>query len=250
MTSATALSPRAVRVSGLALRRGERELVAGLDLTVEPGTALLLRGPNGAGKSTLLLALAGLLRPEVGTIDLGASADERPATLIHFLGHLPAVRPRLTLAETLRFWGELLGAPPSLPPSPLEGEGPRVGGGAAARRGTPTPNPSPQGGGEAGARTWSVGRALDRVGLGGLGDHDAGHLSQGQTRRLALARLLLVHRPIWLLDEPTAALDTGGEALVAALIAAHCAAGGTVIAATHDDIDLPHVRVETLTLGS
>jgi heme exporter protein A len=74
-------------------------------------------------------------------------------------------------------------------------------------------------------------------------------LSQGQTRRLALARLLIAERPIWLLDEPTAALDTGGEALVGRLVTGHCAAGGTVIAATHDDLNLGPLKVDTLRLG-
>jgi heme exporter protein A len=218
MTSANAFAPRAVRVSGLSLRRGEIDVVSRLSFEVRPGTVLLVRGPNGAGKSTLLLALAGLLRPEAGSIEVGAGPDERPATLLHFLGHLSAVRPHLTLGETLRFWGNLLGAPP----------------------------PSPQVGGEA-ADPVSI--ALEGVGLGGLDGNDAGHLSQGQTRRLALARLLIASRPLWLLDEPTAALDAGGEALVGRLITEHCAAGGTVIAATHDDLDLERVKVETLRLG-
>lgn len=78
--------------------------------------------------------------------------------------------------------------------------------------------------------------ALERVGLGGLGPIAAGHLSAGQTRRLALARLLVSDRRLWLLDEPFAALDKTGEALVENLINARLAAGGAVIAATHDDI--------------
>jgi heme exporter protein A len=78
--------------------------------------------------------------------------------------------------------------------------------------------------------------ALARVGLGGLADIAAGHLSAGQTRRLALARLLVSDRPIWLLDEPLAALDSPGAALVEAQIAERLASGGAVIAATHDDI--------------
>jgi heme exporter protein A len=78
--------------------------------------------------------------------------------------------------------------------------------------------------------------ALDRVGLGGLGGIEAGHLSAGQTRRLALARLLASDRRLWLLDEPLAALDESGSALVEALIAERLATGGGVIAASHDDI--------------
>lgn len=88
--------------------------------------------------------------------------------------------------------------------------------------------------------------ALQRVGLGGLGPLDAGYLSAGQTRRLALARLLVTDRPIWLLDEPLSALDAEGDTLVAGLIAERLASGGAVIAATHDD--LPGAT-QTLTLG-
>jgi len=78
--------------------------------------------------------------------------------------------------------------------------------------------------------------ALEAVGLGGIGSIEAGHLSAGQTRRLALARLLVTPRPVWLLDEPTASLDAAGDALVARLIGEHLKSGGAVIAATHDDI--------------
>lgn len=79
-------------------------------------------------------------------------------------------------------------------------------------------------------------RALERVGLGGLDDIEAGHLSAGQTRRLGLARLLVTDRPLWLLDEPTAALDDRGAALVEELIAERRASGGAVLAATHHDL--------------
>jgi len=89
--------------------------------------------------------------------------------------------------------------------------------------------------------------ALDQVGLGDLGGLDAGYLSAGQTRRLALARLLVTDRKLWLLDEPLAALDAAGDTVVARLIADRLASGGAVIAATHDD--LPGAT-RTLTLGS
>lgn len=101
-----------------------------------------------------------------------------------------------------------------------------------------------------GATGDSVDNALDRVGLGDLSMLDAGYLSAGQSRRLALARLLVTQRPIWLLDEPTAALDIEGHQLVTGLIADHLDAGGIAIAATHDPITLPDTaRVETLALG-
>lgn len=99
-----------------------------------------------------------------------------------------------------------------------------------------------------GAAGVKPGAALETVGLGGLGGIEAGHLSAGQTRRLALARLLVSRRPVWLLDEPLAALDASGEALVAGLIDAHCSQGGIAVAATHQDIGLAGPS-ETLLLG-
>jgi heme exporter protein A len=88
--------------------------------------------------------------------------------------------------------------------------------------------------------------ALETVGLGGLDTLDAGYLSAGQTKRLALARLLVTDRKLWLLDEPTASLDVDGDALVARLVATRLGSGGTIIAATHDDIP---GTTRTLTLG-
>ena len=93
--------------------------------------------------------------------------------------------------------------------------------------------------------------ALDEVGLGRLVDLDAGYLSAGQSRRLALARLLVSQRPLWLLDEPTAALDSAGHELVSKLIDRHLDMGGLAIAATHDPITLPGPgRLHTLLLGA
>ncbi|GAB5429188.1 MAG: hypothetical protein Devi2KO_26470 [Devosia indica] len=90
--------------------------------------------------------------------------------------------------------------------------------------------------------------ALDRVGLGRTAHLDAGYLSAGQQRRLVLARLLVSPRPVWLLDEPSAALDAAGRDLVAALLADHLRNGGLAVIATHDDIALPGAA--TLTLGA
>lgn len=93
--------------------------------------------------------------------------------------------------------------------------------------------------------------ALAEVGLDHLRDLDAGYLSAGQGRRLALARLLVSQRPLWLLDEPTAALDTEGHRLVERLIDRHLGMGGLAIAATHDPITLHDpARLETLVLGA
>ena len=75
--------------------------------------------------------------------------------------------------------------------------------------------------------------ALDTVGLGGIGHLPFGYLSTGQRRRAAIANLLLSHRPLWLLDEPTAGLDKASEERFAGLMERHCAEGGIVVAATH-----------------
>ena len=209
-------------------RGSERTLFSGIAFTIEPGGVLLVRGPNGAGKSSLLLALAGILRPEAGQIEF-STGDERPGEALHFLGHLNAVKPRLTLAENLRFWVDLYGGSQGTP-SPRRGrrwrEAPDEGGGPHTRSPPPAtsgqaenpPHPPfghlPPRSGEGDLSTdngIAISEALEAVGLGGLDHHDAGHLSQGQTRRLALARLVAIPRPVWLLDEPTAALDTGGE---------------------------------------
>jgi heme exporter protein A len=200
-----------LKVSGLACRRGERLLIDHLDFEVEAGEILLLRGPNGAGKTTLLLALAGIVRPEAGSIALtGGEADAGPSSDLHLLGHQPAVKSRLSVTENLRFWADINGGDRLL-----------------------------------------IEPALTAVGLGHADALEAGHLSAGQTRRLALARLLVAERPVWLLDEPTAALDTDGELLVGRLLDAHLLRGGLVVAATHHDLALrPPVRLRTLTLGA
>lgn len=90
--------------------------------------------------------------------------------------------------------------------------------------------------------------ALDRVGLARAARLDAAYLSAGQQRRLALARLLVSPRPVWLLDEPSAALDVAGQALLTDLLDAHFAAGGLAVIATHDAIAARGLT--TLTLGA
>jgi len=209
MSPPHALPPRRLQVSGLSCRRGERLLVEALDFAVEPGEILLLRGPNGAGKTTLLLALAGIVRPVAGRIEIAGGEVGRDAAELHLLPHLAAVKARLSVAENLRFWADLNGGDRGL-----------------------------------------IAPALQAVGLARIETLAAGYLSAGQTRRLALARLLVADRPLWLLDEPTAALDREGELLVGRLIDAHLMRGGLVVAATHHDLALsPPDRVRTLTLG-
>ncbi len=177
-----------VRADGVAAVRGERLVLEGVSLGVQPGGALLLLGPNGSGKSTLLRLLAGLRRPDGGTI----TWPDTPVP-VAYLAHADGIKPGLTAAENLRF--------------------------AAAGR--------------------PAAAALAALGLAGLADLPARMLSAGQRRRLALARLPLSPARLWLLDEPTLGLDTASLALLASLLARHRAAGGGVVAATHQEIVLP-----------
>lgn len=201
---------RHLNVSNLACIRGERDVFFNVGFSVGPGELLLLRGPNGAGKTSLLMCLCGFVPTAEGTIDwVGRTADEEPGTDTHFVGHLSAVKPGLTVAENLRFWA-------------------LVNGGDANQ----------------------VDVVLEAAGLAHAAEIDAGLLSAGQTRRLALSRLSVAPRPIWLLDEPTAALDAAGDKWVSGLIDHQLDRGGMVIAATHLDVTLKDQnRVKTVQIG-
>ena len=185
----------------LACRRGGRTVFAGLGFRLAAGTAALVRGPNGAGKSSLLRIVAGLLPPAAGDVRLGG---------------VSLVQDRTGLQEGLMLAGHLDAVKPALT--------------VAENLGAWT--------GILGAGRGRAAAALDRFGLGAIADRPAGQCSAGQRRRLGLARLLLVDRPLWLLDEPTVSLDAASAALVADLVRAHAAAGGMALIATHIDIGL------------
>lgn len=183
----------------LACWRGERAVFAGLSFTLPPGGALLLVGANGAGKSSLLRLLAGLVPLAEGAL-LWQGAD--------------ALADRVAHAARLRYLSHQDALKPSL----------------SARE-----NLSFY------ARLWGgdVEAALEAVGLAELAELPARVLSSGQKRRLALARLALAPAPLWLLDEPTVGLDTASVERLGVLLAAHRAAGGAVLAATHLPLPLP-----------
>jgi heme exporter protein A len=190
-------SPQRLVGERLICERGGREVFRDVSFSLDAGRALALVGPNGAGKSSLLRLTAGLVRPAGGTLVLeGFDSELTVGEQAHYLGHLDALKPALTVAENLDFWIRALGGGPGL----------------------------------------GCGAALERVGLTRLVDLPAQYLSAGQRRRLALARLLVVHRPLWLLDEPTTALDIASQGRLFELIAAHLAEGGLVMAATHQPL--------------
>ncbi len=185
-----------VTVRGLSCRRGERLLFEDLSLHAAPGTLTAVVGPNGSGKTSLLRMIAGLLKPEEGGVVL-ARADGAEADPADLIHYL-GHHDALKAQMTAR---ETL---------------------AGAARG--------QGAAQ------EPGAARARRGLTRQAELPVGYFSAGQRRRAAFARCWMVGRPVWLLDEPTAALDTSGRQAVIGLIAAHIAAGGTVIAATHETL--------------
>jgi heme exporter protein A len=197
-----------MRLSGRGVRcvRGGREVFSGLDFEASTGEALAVVGPNGAGKTSLLRQIAGLLAPASGSIVLEGGDGE------------------LTLPEQSHYLGHRDALKPALSVSENLTFWRDFLGGA----------------------TLSPAESLAVVELEHAARLPAAYLSAGQRRRLSIARLLTVQRPVWLLDEPTNALDTAGQKLFATLMGDHLARGGLIIAATHAPLGIP---TRTLRVG-
>ncbi|WP_037081834.1 heme ABC exporter ATP-binding protein CcmA [Neorhizobium vignae] len=192
----------------LSARRGEDLIFTDISFTLGAGESLVLTGRNGSGKSTLLRVVAGLLHPETGRVTWVSESAEsgmRAAEACHYLGHRNAMKAELSVFENLSFWKEFFGD--------VEG-----------------------------SKGISPGEAAETVGLGGIIHLPFGYLSAGQQRRMAFAKLLVAYRPVWILDEPTAALDVNAESMFTALINAHLSGGGIVLAATHQPLGLGNAR--------
>jgi heme exporter protein A len=190
-----------LRLTGIDLRcvRGGREIFSGLGFTVAAGGALAVTGRNRAGKTTLLRLIAGLLPAAGGRLTLQGGEDD------------------LTLAEQAHYLGHRDALKPAL----------TVAENLLFFRDFP------------GGRQTRTEAALEAVGLARIADLPAAYLSAGQRRRLSIARLLVLERPLWLLDEPTAALDAAGQRAFADVMARHLAGGGLIIAATHGPLGIP-----------
>jgi heme exporter protein A len=179
--------------SGLRCVRGEREIFSRLDFEASAGEVLAVTGRNGSGKTSLLRLIAGLLAITGGSVTLEGGDAE------------------LTLPEQAHYLGHRDALKPAL--SVMENLGfwrDFLGGEA-----------------------FDPAESLAAVGLDHAGHLPAAYLSAGQRRRLSLARLIAIRRPVWLLDEPTAALDAAGQSLLSVLMRDHLGRGGLVVAATH-----------------
>lgn len=177
----------------LACRRGGRDVFAGVDFSLAAGQALEVTGRNGAGKSSLLRIVAGFLRPAGGRLQLEGG------------------NPELTIAEQAHYLGHQDAVKPSLSVAEnLHFWAGFFGGGSI-----------------------KVEEALGAVGLSSIADLPAAYLSAGQRRRLSIARLLAVKRPIWLLDEAASTLDAAGRERLTSFMQSHLAGGGLILAATH-----------------
>ncbi len=201
-----AFEPVALRAFGLALSRGDTKLAQNLDLSLDPREAILLTGHNGAGKTTLLRALAGFVRPDAGRVEINGQPLSE------------------TAGEQVGWLGHTDGLKPAETVRQSLAFWMRVQGG-----GKISPLPT--------LRALDMDRWIDRP---------TGRLSRGQQRRIALARVILSNRPIWLLDEPAGPLDGQGRTRLAEQVQAHRSKGGSVIAATHQVLDWSDARLLNL----
>lgn len=195
--------------------RGDRRLFHGVGFRLDAGELLFLQGRNGAGKTSLLRMLCGLSQPESGEIrwkgeSIRRLSDDFRADLC-YLGHLNAIKEELTPLENLLASARLAG--------------------------------------EALSEDDAL-DALEQVGLLGREDLACRYLSQGQKRRVALARLVHERRPLWILDEPFVALDVNAVAWLTGLIGAHLQRGGLAVLTTHQPVDIPAGCVRQLRLGN
>lgn len=171
------------------------------------GQVLSLEGPNGAGKTSLLRMIAGFLAPAAGTIRLRGDGNN--------------IADNEERGKHVGWLGHHDAAKPQLSPRETLIFFSKLYGVSGASD-----------------------EALETVGLARARDLPCQYLSAGQKKRLALARLKLSNRPVWLLDEPLAALDTDGKLLAANLVKTHCASGGIVIAATHEPLGVDGARLQ------
>ncbi len=203
-----------LEISNLACSRGDHRLFTGLSFVLHPGQIMQIKGANGSGKTSLLRTLCGFIIPDEGRISWCGEdvreLDEDYFAQMMYLGHFNAIKDELSALENLRISAGLSGAELS----------------------------------EKDAIA-----ALRRLGLKGRERLPTKVLSQGQRRRVALARMLVSDAKLWILDEPLTALDVGAVALIQELLAEHLARQGMVIFTTHQPLEVAGVEMSSLSLS-
>jgi len=203
-----------LEVKNLQCIRGDRELFTDLSFHLEANQLMMLEGQNGSGKTTLLRALCGLYLQEQGEVLWNGvpikKQDEDYRRELLYLGHLNGIKADLTVLENLRVNSALSGDKPS---------------------------------------TDTLMDALDTIGLYAFEDFPTSQLSQGQKRRVALARLLISKAKLWILDEPFVALDVAAVELLQSIIAKHVENGGMVILTTHQEVPLTSGKIKRVSLS-
>ncbi|MEL0079507.1 MAG: heme ABC exporter ATP-binding protein CcmA [Rhodospirillales bacterium] len=197
------MTEHVLELSNLACRRGGRLLFSGMDLSLTEGDAALVTGPNGSGKSSLLRVIAGLIQPLQGQIRWeGQNAQKFTVNFrsaLRYVGHSDGLQPVLSVLENLKYWSQIYGSSQDLE---------------------------------------KLNRGLESVGLFDLSELPARVLSAGQRRRLALAKAIATDGRLWLLDEPTVALDRQSINRIETAISEFRASGGIVIASTNAPLNL------------
>ena len=198
----------------LEMERGDRLLFTGLTFRVRAGTLVRLAGANGTGKTSLLRLLTGLMLPDAGRVlyrgeDIRKLREDYWRDLV-YIGHLNGVKDDLSARENVRICSRF---------------------------------------GNLHVTDEAADAALSKVGLEGFFDHATGELSQGQRRRVALARLFVsADKPVWILDEPFTALDAASVANLIHAVAEHVNEGGVVVYTTHQECPVPVVEERKLTV--
>lgn len=199
----------------LACVRGDRTLFSRLDFALSAGELMLVQGTNGSGKTSLLRMVCGLMLPAYGEIRWRGVSTTEDREAFHaemaYFGHAPAIKEDLTALENLEFSSRLAGDP--------------VGREAASA-------------------------ALARLGVGHCRDLPAKVLSQGQRRRVALARIPLSRAKLWILDEPLTALDVAAAQLVQNLLFEHLSEGGMAMLTTHQPLTVAGIEPRILRLSA
>ena len=202
-----------LEIQDLCCERGDKRLFEKLNFTLSPGSLLYVEGPNGTGKTTLLRSICGLFTPESGKIlwqgEETRSLGETFFSEVLYLGHHNSLKLDLTGIENLHF--------------------------TLAIDGIKT-------------NENQLLDALEQIGLAGYEDLPVRVLSQGQKRRVALARLLLTQSPLWILDEPFTALDVTAVDQLQSTIADHVTNGGMVVLTTHQEVALTSGQIERINL--